>query len=130
VLFTANPMTGSRDEMVVESNWGLGESVVSGKSMNDFYILDKGGGPPKTAKVARKTVMFDLDREKGKGRTELQVPADKSEAATLDDPRLAELADIGRRIETLFGFPQDIEWAYAGGELYILQSRNIKNLQG
>lgn len=129
VLFTANPISGSRDEMVVESNWGLGESVVSGKSMNDFYILDKASGQPKVAKVARKTIMFDLDRETGKGRLELPVPSAKSEMPTLGEAELAQLSDTGRRIEQLFGFPQDVEWAFEGGELFILQSRNIKNLQ-
>ena len=41
VLFTANPITGATDEIVIESNWGIGESVVSGRSMNDFFTLDK-----------------------------------------------------------------------------------------
>lgn len=129
VLFTANPMNSSRDEVVIESNWGLGESVVSGKSMNDFFILDKASLAVKQRRISRKTVMFDLDRVKGYGRIEGPVPADKSEAPTLSGGQLTELARTGVRVEELFGFPQDVEWAFEGGQLYLLQSRNIKNLK-
>ncbi len=129
VLFTANPITGSRDELVIESNWGLGESVVSGKSMNDFFILSKASAEVTTRKIGRKTVMFDLDREKGYGRTEGPVPAEKSQAPTLDDVELRRLAEMGIKIEALYQHPQDVEWAFAGGALYVLQSRNIKGLQ-
>ena len=129
VLFTANPVNGSRDQMVIEANWGLGESVVSGKSMNDFFIVDKNSLECTTERIARKTVMFDLDRAKGYGRIECPVPPEKSEAPTLGPNQIRALGEIGRRIEALFGFPQDVEWAFEGGELYILQSRNIKNLQ-
>ncbi len=128
VLFTANPINGSRDEFVIESNWGLGESVVSGKSMNDFYVMKKDTLEPTVKKIGHKTVMFDLDRAKGYGRIECPVPAEKSQAPTLADDQLSALGEVGRRVEALFGFPQDVEWAFEGGRLYILQSRNIKNL--
>jgi len=130
VLFTANPITGSRDEVVIESNWGLGESVVSGKSINDFFVIDKASLAVKTEKIGRKTVMFDLDRVKGYGRTEGPVPAEKSQRATLSHDQLALLAQTGLKAEALFGSPQDVEWAFEGGRLYLLQSRKIKNLQG
>jgi pyruvate,water dikinase len=128
VLFTANPISGSRDEVVIESNWGLGESVVSGKSMNDFYIIDKGSLAIKTEKIGRKTVMFDLDRAKGYGRTEGPVPAEKSQLATLSREQLVLLAQTGLKAEALFGSPQDVEWAFEAGQLFLLQSRSIKNL--
>lgn len=130
VLFTANPITGSRDELVVESNWGLGESVVSGKSMNDFYVMRKSDLAVSTRRVAKKTVMCDLDRMKGFGRVDCDVPPELMEKATLSDAQLRQLGETGKGIEDHFGHPQDIEWAYEGGRLYILQSRNIKGLQG
>jgi pyruvate, water dikinase len=129
VLFTANPISGSRDEVVIESNWGLGESVVSGKSMNDFYIIDKASLAVTTEKIGRKTVMFDLDRVRGYGRTEGPVPAEKSQLATLSREQLVLLAQTGLKAEALFASPQDVEWAFEGGQLYLLQSRSIKNLQ-
>jgi len=129
VLFTANPITGSVDELVVESNWGLGESVVSGKSMNDFFILNKGDLAVTTRRIAKKTVMCDLDRMKGFGRVDCDIPPELMEKATLSEAQLRNLGEIGRSIERHFEHPQDIEWAYEAGRLYILQSRNIKGLQ-
>ena len=128
ILFTANPISGSRDEMVIESNWGLGESVVSGKSMNDFFILNKADLQIKDKRVSKKTVMCTFDDESGCGRKECQVDDKMMNECTLEDSQLMELGQKGLHIEGVFGFPQDIEWAYQNGELFILQSRNIRTL--
>jgi len=129
VLFTANPITSSRDEIVIEANWGLGESVVSGKSMNDFFLLDKSDLKEKTRKISKKTVMVSFDKEKGFGRKETAVAPEMMDAATLSEAQVQELGGIGLKIEEVFGFPQDIEWAYQKEELFILQSRNIRTLK-
>lgn len=129
VLFTANPITSSLGEIVVESNWGLGESVVSGKSMNDFYVLNKADLAVVTRRIAKKTVMCDLDRMRGYGRVDCEVPPELMEKATLSEGQVRQLGEAGRNIEKHFGRPQDIEWAYEAGRLYILQSRAIKGLQ-
>lgn len=129
ILFTANPITSSRDEMVIEANWGLGESVVSGKSMNDFFLLDHSSGNEKLRKIAKKTVMVCFDEEKGFGRKEMAVAPDMMDATTLSKEQVEELGRIGLKIEEVFGFPQDIEWAYQKAELFILQSRNIRTLK-
>jgi len=129
ILFTANPITSSRDEMVLEANWGLGESGVSGKSMNDFFLLDHSSGKEKSRKIAKKTVMVCFDQDKGFGRKEMAVAPDMMDATTLSEEQVNELGNIGLKIEAVFGFPQDIEWAYQKGELFILQSRNIRTLK-
>jgi len=129
VLFTANPITSVRDEMVIESNWGLGESVVSGKSMNDFFLLNKSPLAVKNKKVSKKTLMVCYDTEKGCGRKEMSVDPQMMDAPTLSDEMVLSLGETGLKIETVFGFPQDIEWAYEQGELFILQSRNIRTLK-
>lgn len=129
VLFMANPITSNRDEIVIESNWGLGESVVSGKSMNDFYLLSKYPLKLKEKRISKKTITISFDEEKGYGRKEMSVAPDKMDAVTLSDGQAEELGKIGLKIDALFGFPQDIEWAYEKGELYILQSRNIRTLK-
>ena len=129
ILFTANPITSSRDEMVIEANWGLGESVVSGKSMNDFFLLDHSSGKEKSRKIAKKTVMVCFDQDKGFGRKEMAVAPEMMDATTLSEEQVNELGSIGLKIEDVFGFPQDIEWAYQKGELFILQSRNIRTLK-
>jgi len=128
ILFTANPITGSRDELVIEANWGLGESVVSGKSMNDFFLVDKANLTLKTKRIAKKTIMVCFDDERGGGRKECAVDPDHMNAPTISDEQVLALCETGIKIERLFGFPQDIEWAYEKAELFILQSRNIKSL--
>lgn len=129
VLFTANPITSLRDEMVIEANWGLGESVVSGKSMNDFFVLTKSPLALKDKRISRKTLIICFDEDKGCGRREMEVEPDRMNAPTLTGKQALELGDMGLKIEKVFGFPQDIEWAYAGGALFILQSRNIRTLK-
>ncbi len=129
VLFTANPINSSRDELVIESNWGLGESVVSGKSMNDFFLLQKSPLILKDKKILKKTIMICFDEQKGFGRKEMAVGPDRMDAPTLTEKQTLELGEIGIKIENLFEFPQDIEWAYDHGELFILQSRNIRTLK-
>lgn len=129
VLFTANPVSGSREEMVLEANWGLGESVVSGKSRNDYFVLTKSPLAVREEKILKKTHIVVFDEERGRGRKETAPAPEQMEARTLTEPQLLELGAIGLRIEEVFGCPQDIEWAYAGGELYVLQSRKIRGLQ-
>jgi pyruvate,water dikinase len=129
VLFTANPITSVQDEMVIEANWGLGESVVSGKSMNDFFLVSKSPLAVKNKKISKKTLMVCFDTEKGCGRKEKSVEPDRMDAPTLSDETAVALGKIGLKIEAVFGFPQDIEWAYEQKELFILQSRNIRTLK-
>lgn len=128
VLFTANPVTKNKNEIMIEANWGLGESVVSGKSMNDYFVLDKASLAVRQRKIAPKTVMVVMDESKGSGRCELPVPADRCKLPTLSDAQLNELAGTGRRIEQHYGFDVDVEWAYQGNQLYILQARKIRDL--
>jgi pyruvate,water dikinase len=128
VLFTADPVTSSRDEIVVESNWGIGESVVSGLAVADHYCLDKETLETKSSRIARKKVMVTIDRERGAGRTERPVPAELAERSTLSDMQLEELGRVGKAVARHFGFEADVEWAYRGGELYVLQARRIRDL--
>jgi pyruvate,water dikinase len=129
VLFTANPITYTPGEMVIESNWGLGESVVSGRSMNDFYTIDRDTLSIGKKSIARKTVMVTMDGGRGAGRTEQPVPPEKQFVPTLSDAQLVELGEAGKRIERHFGFNVDVEWAYRDGTLYILQARQIRRLR-
>ncbi len=128
VLFTANPVSKNKGEVMIEANWGLGESVVSGKSMNDYFVLDKASLDIKQRKIAPKTVMVVMDTTKGFGRCELPVPSDRSKVSTLSDSQLRELAQAGKTIEEHYGFEVDIEWAYQGEQLYVLQARKIRDL--
>jgi pyruvate, water dikinase len=128
VLFTANPVSKNTGEVVIEANWGLGESVVSGKSMNDYYIVDKATREIRDRKIALKTLMVVMDEAKGRDRLELPVPPERSKLPTLSDAQLLELTGIAKTIEDHYGFNVDVEWAYQTQELYILQARKIPGL--
>jgi pyruvate,water dikinase len=129
VMFTANPISQHTGEIVIEANWGLGESVVSGKSMNDFFVLDKETGAIKQKKIAQKTIMVTRDDQQRSGRKETPVPGHRAGIPVLSDKQLIELGEAGKRIERHFGYPADIEWAYEGETLYILQARKVRSLK-
>ena len=72
--------------------------------------------------------MVGLDRARGVGRAEQAVPEDLARRPTLSDAQLAELGEVGKVIARHFEFEADVEWAYQGGALYVLQARRIRNL--
>ncbi len=125
VLFTANPVTGARDEVLINAAWGLGEALVGGHVTPDSLIVDKDTGAIRSEEVVEKSVMTACLPE---GTRDVPVPAEKRKAAALKSAQAAELARKGARIERLFGLPMDIEWALAEGRLFILQARPITAL--
>lgn len=130
VLFTANPLTGAVDESLVNSAWGLGEGIVSGKVTPDAFTLDRASGRVKKRELGAKALRFERDPFSGKGVAEVPVPATERERYSLTDSQLAELWQLGRRVTEYFeGFPQDIEWAWAEGRFYLLQSRDITGVE-
>ena len=123
VLFTANPLTGRRTESVIEATFGLGEPLVGGMVEPDHHVVDTRTGRVLEAKVgAKATVMQGL----AAGGTET-VQADRRQRA-LADAQIGALADLGQRVAALYGTPQDIEWAFADGRLFLLQARPITTL--
>jgi rifampicin phosphotransferase len=122
VLFTANPVDGSCDQIVINAAWGLGEAVVSGAVTPDTLTVDKKNGQVLHHDVAEKQVMTVLTES---GTVEVAVPAAKRKTAVLTNAQVSELARVGVEIEKLYGRPMDIEWALAGGRFAILQARPI-----
>jgi pyruvate, water dikinase len=127
VMFTRSPLTGDRSVIVIESSWGLGSAVVSGVVTPDKYVVSKVTGEILKRNVSNKTVEHVPDFAAG-GVREVRVGDDRREAPCLSDDDIAELVRTGKRVETHYGCPQDIEWAFApdigGGEsLFLLQSR-------
>jgi len=122
VGFTINAVSGNLNELVVNANWGLGESVVSGDGEVDQYVLAKPGGRVVSRHVANKArrVVAAAD-----GVRDEEASAGEAAAACLTDPQLTELAALLERVEQSYGFPQDTEWGFAGGTLWLLQSRPI-----
>ena len=125
VMFTANPVTGARDEIVINASWGLGEAIVSGLVVPDNIVVNKTTRKPRSRVVADKTVMTVMT---ARGSQEQAVPANKRRQRTLNDARAAELAGLGIKIEQYYGAPVDIEWCFADGRFYIVQVRPITAL--
>ena len=125
VMFTANPTNGRRDELVLSAAWGLGESVVGGSVTTDDLVVEKAGLRVASRTTADKAVMTVYAQER---TAEVPVPADRRRAPVLDDKAAAVLAELGVRVEQHYGAPQDIEWARADGEFFIVQSRPITAL--
>jgi pyruvate,water dikinase len=124
VLFTANPLTGLRGEVVIDATFGLGEALVSGRVEPDHYVVDTLGNAIFSKTLGSKELAI---RSAGKGGTALQKQKHASEQA-LTDGQILELAILGKKVESLDGIPQDIEWALAGGRLHLLQSRPITSI--
>jgi pyruvate,water dikinase len=125
VLFTANPVTGARDEMVVNAALGLGEAVVGGLTTPDSFTLDRTTLAVRERQTGRQEVETVLAEH---GTTERPLGPERTTRSTLDDAQLARLGEVGLSIEHHFGGPQDIEWAYSGGRFWVLQTRPITNL--
>jgi pyruvate,water dikinase len=127
VLFTANPATGERSELIVEASFGLGEAVVGGHVTPDSYVVDRQTLSAKETMIGLKEQQIVYDGEHGT-RTE-EVAEDERQRSSLSEDRLKELSATAIEIEALYdGVPQDIEWALEDGKLWMLQSRPITNL--
>ena len=101
VMFTVHPVTRRRDRMLIEAAYGLGEQVVSGERTPDQYVTDRNGVTKRSA-----------------------TPL----GGVLDPGELSVIAAYGRRLADAFGGPQDVEWAIAGGDVFLLQSRPVTTL--
>ena len=127
ILFTANPATGERSEMIINASFGLGEAVVSGQVTPDTYIVDRETHSVKETVIGPKAQKIVSDGDQGT-RFE-DVEDDERSQSSLSETMIQELAAAAVDIESLYdGLPQDIEWAFANGNLKLLQSRPITNL--
>lgn len=122
IAFTANPVRPSANELVIESSYGLGESVVSGNVTPDRFVLDS-----ETLEVKEKVIGSKARMVFGLGDDEDAEQPD-AHAASLTDAQVKELASIALNVEKHFGFPVDIEWGFEKGRFALLQSRPVRGL--
>ena len=108
VVFTADPNTGDLSKMILEANWGLGESVVSGELMPDTYIVDKESLQIRERKLGTKQKYVTFKKV---GVVEEETPLHKRSAFCLRDEEVAEVGRLAVVLEKHFGVPQDAEWA-------------------
>jgi pyruvate,water dikinase len=129
VAFTANPVTGDRDQIVINASWGLGEAVVSGRVTPDTFVLDKRTLAVIARQVFPKEIEVVPDPAGASGTVQRAVGADRASRATLDDECLQAIGEICRRIESCFAGPMDVEWAISqGSSFYVLQARPVTGL--
>ena len=126
VMFTANPVTSSRNETVIDASPGLGEAVVSGAVNPDHFVVDSVGRKIVARRLGDKRVMITSLPGGGTERHEL---ADQSSEACIDDQQVLQLVDLGQQVQRHYGAPQDTEWALdSGGSFWLTQARPITTL--
>nr|WP_092074399.1 rifamycin-inactivating phosphotransferase [Dendrosporobacter quercicolus]NSL49907.1 phosphoenolpyruvate synthase [Dendrosporobacter quercicolus DSM 1736]SDM93424.1 pyruvate, water dikinase [Dendrosporobacter quercicolus] len=124
IMFTADPVNGNRKVVSIDAGFGLGEALVSGMVTADLYkvkenkILTKQIGDKKIAVYAAPAG----------GTREQSLPDEMPRCQALTDDQVLTLAAIGKHIERHFAAPQDIEWCFADGIFYVVQSRPITTL--
>jgi pyruvate,water dikinase len=127
VMFTLNPSNGDRSSIVIDSNFGFGESVVSGEVTPDHFVVNKVSLEIMARTISRKQVAYILDPRAQKTFAH-EVPPERQNVQSLIDDEITELAWMGKQIEKHYGHPVDVEWALdknlpAGGNIFILQAR-------
>jgi phosphoenolpyruvate synthase/pyruvate phosphate dikinase len=126
VVFSANPITGDRDEVMINASWGLGESIVGGTVTPDTFIVRKSDLAVVQRVIAEKQRMTVSAPG---GTHEVDVPRFLRNTNSLNDEQVIEMAKLAQTLETTMEHPVDVECAYAGGELYLLQCRPITTLK-
>jgi len=126
VVFSANPITGTRDEVMINASWGLGESIVGGTVTPDTFIVRKSDLAVINHVISDKQHMTISAPG---GTHEVDVPRFLRNEASLNDEQVIEMARLALTLEVTMEHPVDVECAYAGGELYLLQCRPITTLK-
>jgi len=125
IMFTTNPVTNAKNEIIVETIWGLGEYIVQGKITPDQYVIDKN----EWKVISENHVSQDVQLIKGQDETkEVSVPKTKKNKKKIDQSMALKIAKIGQKLHNHYGKPQDIEFAIDRGQLYIVQTRPITTI--
>jgi pyruvate, water dikinase len=127
VMFTIHPANGDRSVIVIDSNFGFGESVVSGEVTPDHFVVNKITLDIIDRTISQKELCYTVDPVTQRSRA-MEVPLERQRVQSLIDDEITELAWMGKKIEKHYGCPMDIEWAVdkdlpAGGNIFILQAR-------
>lgn len=125
ILFTANPVNGQREQILINAAWGLGEAIVGGQVTPDSVVVEQATWKILDRETTTKTTMTVQTES---GTEERAVPEAQQKQAVLDDETAVQLARFGAQIEAHYEMPMDIEWALADGEIAILQARPITAL--
>lgn len=127
VMFTVDPISQSKDKLVIEAIYGLGDYIVQGVVTPDHYEVSKTKKEILIKNIAKQTIM---ETRGGKEVIQSKVPVKKQELQKIADKYILQLAEIGKKIHAHYFFPQDIEWALEDSKVYITQARPITTLGG
>jgi phosphoenolpyruvate synthase/pyruvate phosphate dikinase len=128
IAFTAHPVTGSLDQVIINSSFGLGEAIVSGRVTPDSFLIDKRNFTLLEREIYPKELAVFPHPGGGGGVIEEKLGFDRQRAPSLSDEQATAVARLAAQVETHYGSPQDIEWGLYGGQLFLLQSRPITTL--
>jgi phosphohistidine swiveling domain-containing protein len=126
VGFSINPVSGQLQRLILDANYGLGESVVSGEGEVDHFELDKESLQVEHRTIGHKDRMVVPTPA---GVAEQPVPADLADRPCLAEEEIRAVGELLRRVEAHYGWPQDIEWGWKEGRLYLFQSRPVTTIQ-
>lgn len=126
IMFTSDPITGE-EKVIIESSWGLGESIAFGLVTPDRFVCDPASGEVKESKINSKTQAIFLSPE---GEKVVDVPESERNRPSLTKGKVEMVARLGIQLHKHMSSPQDIEWAAEGDMIYLLQSRPITTIGG
>jgi len=125
IAFSVHPVTQDKNQLIIEAGFGLGEAIVSGQITPDSYVVEK--EPRNILDINVNTQTKGLYRSTNGGNEWIDIPEPEASLQVLSKEQILELSDLILKIERLYGFPCDIEWAFEK-EFFILQSRPITTL--
>lgn len=136
IAFSVHPVTEDYNQLIIEAGFGLGEAIVSGQITPDSYVVEKSSLDGERERTTRNILDINvatqtrgLYKKAGGGNEWLDIPEPKASSQVLTGEQILELSTLILKIEDHYGFPCDIEWAFAEGKFYIVQSRPITTLQ-
>lgn len=125
VVFSANPISGARDEVMINASWGLGESIVGGTVTPDTFVVSRATGTVIERRIAQKLRMTICGED---GTVEAPVPRVLQSVPCLSDDAIGEMMRMAEKLEAVMGWPVDVECCIADGLLHLLQCRPITGL--
>ena len=129
IVFTQQPVTGDDSSILIEANWGFGESVVGGLVNPDRFSIKKGKLEITDRHIGKKELMRIISTDETDDMIEQVVPASKSQIPCIDDDEIVAIARMAEQVQNAFGIPQDIEWCIADRKIWILQARPITTIK-
>lgn len=125
IMFTIDPVTNDKSKIVIEGIYGLGEMIVQGQVTPDHYEVSKSEMKILSRHVAEQDVLL---RKVGNVNKEVRVSGKDGRKQKISDKHILALAELGKKLEKHYFFPQDSEWAIEGNNVYIVQTRPITTI--